>query len=110
MNTITRPAGQGQSDRALKSVEATTSGRTTGSRSLVQQFGRIVLLVLKWLALSMLALLSSILVLACWRAGVLASLIWGPTHWAEVFPLAVLLLGLMVLLVLGLARFDRWRV
>lgn len=67
LNTITRPAGQGQSDRALKSVEATTSGRTTGSRSLVQQFGRIVLLVLKWLALSMLALLSSILVLSCWR-------------------------------------------
>ncbi|MEO8285223.1 MAG: alpha/beta hydrolase [Chloroflexota bacterium] len=101
MGIISQPAGQARIDRAANVQAGTASVRLSGWRGALQQGGRILLSILKWIAISVLTLLSLVLVLV--------SLVWGPTHWVVAVLLALLWLAPIVLLVTGPARFVRWR-
>jgi pimeloyl-ACP methyl ester carboxylesterase len=100
MNGIVHPTGQMSSDRTARGAQQTASGKVDAGMAL-QKILRVLLAVMKWAAISILALVTGLLITI--------SLFWGPTHWTISLVMAAAWIGLLWLPVFGPGRFGRWR-
>jgi hypothetical protein len=103
MHTTSQPTGHKHRSRPIERADAPTIDTPVArSRSILYWLARGALALLKWVVVTILALLAALLVLI--------SLRWGPTHRVIALLLAAVWVGLVGLLVLATARFQSRRI
>jgi|GEM_PF-249575 len=102
MYSPTQPTDRTNSRTVPRAIAPIADAGTTRSGRVLQLIFPAFLAFSKWTVITLLVVLAALLVLI--------SLRWGPMHIAVAGLLAVIWLGLLVLLVLGMSRFHSGRV